>query len=247
MSKYGWTIATVVAVGILATQSPGEAMWTFGLGVGASYFSFNPNLPAGLVEHETHPDDQVFLTGSAGETDLDPVKVTLLNVHATVARDKGPGGSVQWVGDLVLHLPLSEEGREEVQNANDHRPPEEGAYIYTEVEDIDPAVEIGFGASYHGHFSERVEYTLRPMVYLGYWSMTFDSGWTRFNEDQTAIQSGAKGPSVSPQLHLSAGLKTLQAGLTLGYRYMHLGYDAADLGSEGAHGWDIGAVVTKDF
>jgi hypothetical protein len=189
----------------------------------------------------------VFLTGDAGATDLDSVSVTLLSVHIMAARDRNEAQTMRWELDLALRLPLSEEGRRQSQNRNDFRPPEQGSYIYTEVEGVDPAVEFGVGASYLVRMTEEFELAIKPMVYLGYWSMSFDSGWNRFGADQTALTSDAKGFSISPQVQVTGGLKTLKGGITLGYRYMNLGYSGAGLDAGGAYGWDIGAVVTKDF
>ena len=52
---------------------------------------------------------------------------------------------------------------------------------------------------------------------------------------------------MSPQLEVAAGLATFKVGLNVGYRYMHLDYDAPSLDAEGAHGWEIGAAVRKEF
>ena len=208
---------------------------------GASEFRLDPNLPRGLRVHENHPDDRSFLSGNAGSTDLEEVTLTLLNTSIELDLDLGESGGSELRLVYNLKVPLTEEGRREKQQENDPRPPREGSFIFTQVERMEPAHEIGAGFGQTA--GERVQVWLSPMLFLGYWQISFSRGWDRFGSDETTLTGDARGFSLFPEIELGLGTTRLRGSVTVGYRSLDLEYEPRSLGNARADGWELGVAL----
>ncbi|MCW5212284.1 hypothetical protein VU04_05180 [Desulfobulbus sp. TB] len=215
------------------------------LRAGVSYFQFDPNLPRDLTIHQTHPDDQSFLFGSAGETKLNEVDSIFLDFSAE--RTWSISDKWSWSLCYLLKIPMDEEGREGVQNENDFRPSTEGSFIYSQVNNIDPAHEFGVNFSYRWFSENEINFEFRPGFFLGYWKMDFEKGWDRFGVDETSLSSGADGFSFSPKIAFAVGTPDIKLDISGGYRVINLEYDTDIFGSSEADGWEIGLGVVYRF
>lgn len=225
---------------------PAGSLSGWEMGGGVSYFSFDPSLPRDLVNHETHPDDLVFLTGSAGTTDLKTVNVTMANLSLQRAIGTKRRG-MRYLVRYTFKYPASREGKLEAQNENDFRPATEGSFVYTKIDGMNPAHELGAGVSFERLSRSGLRYSLQPMIMVGYWKMKFEKGWDRFGKDETAFVAEGKGFSLSPQIALEVGTKRLRLSTFAGYRIMNLDYETDALGSETAKGWEAGVAFVLNM
>ncbi len=151
----------------------GDPAWYIDAGI--SYFMMDPNLHRDLTTHSTHPDDQSFMSGSPGNTELDDVDITFLNLEVGYAR---PITTVQvdyrWeLGfSYVLKIPFSESGPEDKQNENDTRPATEGSFIYTALSEVALQHEVGLNVTYWQALGgNKFRFSITPGIYLGYWKI----------------------------------------------------------------------------
>lgn len=252
MRKWMLCALALVAAGWSATAfgaepPPGPPGWLFNVEV--SYLNLDPNLPRDLVMHNTHPDDRAFMSGSPGDTMLDKVEVTFLDLSLErtwgIAKQSDHGW--EWGIGYTLKVPIDEKGRVEKQNENDPRPPTEGSFIYTEMAEINPAHEVGVSLRYWWAGSRRLISAITPHLAVGYWQMAFEKGWDRFGRDEAELRSDAKGFGFAPGLNLSTGTKELRLTLHGAYRFIDLEYDTDALGNEVAQGWEVGAGIGWHF
>ena len=249
-SRHIWGLA-IAATLVTGSADAGNRDAGWEVDAGISHVQLQPDLPRDLRIHTTHPDDQVFLSGSAGETDLDEVDITFLNLSLghTWAIE---GDRVQvnrgwkWGVSYVLKVPLEEDGREDIQNVNDFRPATEGSFIYTGITDVDVQHEIGVHISYWRDTGS-LRYAVTPGIFVGYWKMSFEKGWDRFGRDEPELSSEAKGISISPQIQASLGTPDMKVGIFLAYRAVDLEYDTTELGSSVAQAMEIGASFGWSF
>ena len=193
-SRYAVIIAifVLVCIGSLVRAEEGGPGWRADAGV--SYLWLDPNLPRDLTIHTTHVDDQTFMTGSPGETDLSEVSITFLNLSLGYVWpiDEQIKHGWNWGIAYVLKIPVSEDGREEIQNENDTRPSTSGSYIYTKINEVEPQHEIAVDLSYW-RSTGKIRYALTPRLTIGYWQLSFEKGWNRFGCDEIEHSSDAKG------------------------------------------------------
>ena len=252
MSKKRWLSTGVLFLSVFAVPhakaNEGEQRWYVDAGV--SYFSMDPDLPRDLVTHSTHADDRSFMSGSPGDTKLDEVDMTFLNLEVghtwpiTTQLDY----RWEWGVSYVLKVPLSDDGRNEKQNENDTRPASEGSFIYTKLSDVSCQHEVGLKATYWQSIgSDKFRFSITPGLYLGYWQMVFDRGWNRFGHDQTEWKSDADGFSISPQIAFTIDTSNLNFTVFTGYRAISLDYDYDSMDSSGATGVELGASVGWKF
>lgn len=151
--------------------------------IGYEYWNFGDNFKH---EHKTHPDDQSFLIGDAGATNLRRAHFLKLGSRSYIGE--GVEGLLDssdsnenplrfyWGDSLLLGY-----GRDEHKNRNDPRPTGHHSAIYTKVFPIAPQIEAG------------TEYSLTERLKAGVGisgTMFFvKSGWDRFDEDQTTEHS----------------------------------------------------------
>lgn len=222
----------------------GSEGWYSQLGI--SYFQMDPSLPRDLAMHTTHIDDQPFMTGSPGKTELPKVDIRFLNasVGYTWPISSEVEYSWDWSLSYVLKIPMSSMGRTEKQNENDVRPANQGSYIYTKLKDVELQHEIGASITYRWDGNE-FQVAVTPGIYAGIWKMSFDKGWNRFGQDQSEQFSAAQGYSISPQLELAIGSEDVQFVIFAAYRVIDLKYDTAVLGSSTAQGQEMGISYKK--
>ncbi len=221
-----------------------ESYWNFS--IGGSYICIDPNLPRDLVNHQVHPDDvNIPIPEPGGTTALDKVETVMLNLGIEYIMPRSRNFS--WLVGYTIKIPGSTDGREEKQCPNDPRPPEQGSFVYTEIESMQPAHEIHGGVSYKVSSDKSTTVTISPRLALGYWEMQFEKGWDRFGADEISLKSDAKGFSFSPQIVLSAGSDFMNGSLLIAYRYMSLDYDYSELGSEVAQSWEAGLNIAFSF
>lgn len=229
-----------------ARADEGEPRWHVDAQV--SLFQLDPRLPRDLIMHSTHVEDQLFMTGSPGTTDLNKVDITFLDLSVGYLWPIKSQVSYGWDWGVsyVLKIPFSHEGREEIQNANDVRPPTEGSFIYTTITNVEMQHEAGACLTYWWA-TGGLHYAITPSVYFGYWQMSFEKGWDRFGLDQAEQSSDASGISISPQIEVSIGTSNLKLSLSAAYRAINLEYDTAVLGSSVAQGFEVGGSVGWKF
>ena len=240
------SVATRPTVVGAALESPIYGRWN--LDGGLSYFSFDPDLPRDLTNHETHPDDKPFLKGAAGSTPLTDVNASFFDVGLSRSFPVTESGMTAVLLKYTLKIPLQEDGREEMQNENDFRPPENGSFIYSKIVDISLAHEVGVGLGFGSMPMNNGEGTgnyweLLPSVNLGYWEMEYEKGWNRFGRDQASIRTAASGFSLSPRLQITFGGPRIFVSAGVAYRAMRLEYDVDILDESAPSGWEASAAI----
>jgi hypothetical protein len=229
-----------------AQADEGEPGWFINAGI--SYIQLDPNLPRDLINHTTHPDDQSFMSGSPGSTDLKKVDITFLNLsfgYSWPLETQIKYGK-DWGIFYTVKIPVEKNGTEEKQNQNDPRPPTEGSFIYTEITEVNVQHEVGTNFMFWWEING-LRYTITPRLNIGYWQMSFEKGWNRFGRHQAEQYSDAKGISISPQLEASIGTYKFKLGIFAAYRAINLEYNTAVLGNSMAQGLEIGASVGWRF
>jgi len=252
MSRTKWLSGGVLCLSVLAahTAQAGAGDPTWYADAGVSYFSMDPDLPRDLVTHSTHPDDRSFMSGSPGNTKLDEVDMTFLNIEVGHNWPIQTRAEYRWEWGLsyVLKVPVSEDGREEKKNENDTRPATESSFIYTELSDVSCQHEVGIKATYWQAFGgNKLYFSITPGLYLGYWQMAFAKGWDRFGRDQAEAESDASGFSISPQIAFTIDTSNLNFTVFTGYRAISLDYDYDSMDSSSATGVEFGASVGWKF
>ncbi|HBA85926.1 MAG TPA: hypothetical protein DCZ95_17725 [Verrucomicrobia bacterium] len=224
----------------------GDPGWR--MDAGMSYLQLDPHLPRDLTLHTTHLDDRPFMSGSPGQTDLCKVDVSFLNLlfGYTWPLESQPQYGWSWGVAYVLKVPIKEDGREEIQNENDIRPSTQGSFIYTKVSSVKPQHEVGINLNAWRTLGG-LRYMLTPRIYVGYWQLSFEKGWTRFGSDEMEQSSDAKGFGISPQIEGSVGTSAFKLGVFAAYRAMDLEYDTSVLGSSVAQGLEIGGAIGWQF
>ncbi len=222
--------------------------WYFNLGF--SRFNFDPDLPASFENHETHPTDTVRFQGlDAGTTDLSSVDISFLDIAIIYSR---PMQSLPIIkhAELVLKIPSNSSGRTVKQNENDTSKPEEAAFLFSEIDDLSPAIEIGAGFTYLPIETQHWSVGLRPQISLGYWNMDFSKGWLRNGNDETALSTAASGFSIAPKISfVIAGRALNKFNLVAHYtnRSINLDFDNNTVSSTTANGWETGITVSYRF
>lgn len=252
MSRKKWLSAGALCLSVFAAHSAqateGNPTWYVDAGV--SYFSMDPDLPQDLTTHSTHPNDRSFMSGSPGNTKLDEVNMTFLNIEVghNWPNPGEIGENVSWGISYVLKVPVSEDGREEKKNENDTRPAAESSFIYTELSDVSCQHEIGIKATWWQVVNKTdFKYSITPGLYLGYWQMAFAKGWDRNGRDQVEAESDASGFSISPQIAFTIDTSNLNFTVFTGYRAISLDYDYDSMDSSSATGVEFGASVGWKF
>lgn len=235
-----------LADGLMGPPPPPPGLWHLTFSGGYSFLKLNPNLPRELTAHDqNHPQDinnPPLLKGFAGSTPLDRVMSNLVEFEGGVTRrDEDSAAGLLLEG--VVKVPLTSNGRFEIQQVNDTRDPSIGSFIYTKLQHVAPA------------FGGRIGVSLRPVSWRGRqltvfgdivaWNMTFEKGWSRFAADQQEVIAQATGVEVSPKARLSFERKGYALHLTGGATLIHFGYDTTPaVPSHWGTGVSIGGGVT---
>jgi hypothetical protein len=213
--------------------------WVFG--VTYERIRIDPNLPRDLRVHDNHPEDAAFLTGSAGETDLDSIEINAIGLEAGVAYRLGYR-SLALIGAYVPKIAVTSSGRLEMQQANDQRAAAIGSYVYSQLDgsSVAHAVRTGLGAAFRLSDSRDRWLEIQGLVDVGRWDMTFEKGWTRFGRDQAALSSEATGVEISPRLRVSmfAGVWAIQGYVA--YTQIQFSHQAAHLEHHVGTGLSLG-------
>lgn len=227
------------------SQTPvDEVPWNqFSGRIGLSYYSFNPRLPRDLVIQETHPADTSFLFGDAGSTELQKINLTTLDLSVELSREAHFSTHFRYVFNYTLKIPVSKTGRDERQHLNDPRPPTSGSFEYTQINHANLAHELGIGMEFWRSTSGALRLAIGGTISVGYWSMEFEKGWTRFGADETALKARGRGISIFPHTGISLGGEQTRTALTIGYRYINFDYDSVHLNGDVASGWALGALL----
>jgi len=167
------------------------------LDVGYQYLSFK----GVSYEHDTHPDDTSFLSGSAGETEIDEGQALKAAARLKVGN---PAGIEAYGGLGFLLL----DARDESRNENETRPSGSESRIYSEVYPFSPLIEAGvrryldLGADLKGYGGLAAQYN-------AFW---VEHGWNRFGEDEDAkdetVHSVAFGPELGLQINSATCLSS---------------------------------------
>jgi hypothetical protein len=162
--------------------------WTLGLFVGYEYRSFDTV----VYEHETHPQDASFLTGSPGSTEIDDGHFLAMGLRGEIRSLFGV--PLEIFADVGF---LASGTRDEHQNDNDPRPPENGSFVYSK---LDPCgAEVAVGAQYR-LFGNRL-----GIGGEGNWAwIPVEHGWDRFGEDEKADSEALSLFSAGPKLSYRA-------------------------------------------
>jgi hypothetical protein len=224
------------------------ARTTMNLGAGFARNVFNPNLPRDLVNHQNHPDDAVFLTGSPGTTVLEEIHVNTVQIQVGVIHPLGYS-NMGFLANYVAEVPISFDGRVEQQQANDPRPPGNGSFIYTMLADVGIGHLFSTGLSFATRISEGENIWLETqgLLVVGRSTMTFEKGWSRFGQDQAAISSEASGLELSPKLTIAIRNARVGADLGLAYRQIRFSHDAETLEDHTARGLSLSFGARVSF
>lgn len=220
MTLIVWTFLTLLVPTAASAQSIGPfypQKLNLLLGIGYSRARTDPKLPRDLKNHDNHPDDAIFLTGSPGTTDLRNADINAVELEVGLAYRLG-FRNFAVIAMYVPKIPISSSGRLEIQQINDPRPPAMGSFIYSQFGDVGVGHAARTGLAFAVRLSEGSDWWLETqgLVDLGRWDMTFQKGWSRFGRDQPAIVSEATGFEISPQVRvaLATGAWSLYAAGT---------------------------------
>ena len=165
-------------IGSLATLAEARG----GLSLELQYWTFDESF-----DHDTHPDDQSFLQGRAGETSLgNPLAVALQYTYIVTEKKDGLYASLN--GGVLL-IGNAEEKR---KNDNDSRSLGSHSEIYSRIEPtIGPLVGFDLGWKFSGKF------------YVGAsldasW-ISIEHGWNRYGEYQSEKDEWKAYVSAGPE------------------------------------------------
>ena len=155
--------------------------------------------------HDTHPDDPFLsnanVSGSAGTTD---VNGRLGYISIGVGYTNNFSKSYSYNFDLGF---LFGNKRDIQKNVNDTRPPDNAAFIYSE---INWGIYSAFDVYYHVEkFYAGVE------VQLG--GVFVESGWDRFNSDQSVQNKLTLVPTIGPKIGFYFIEASVQFGKNVDY------------------------------
>ena len=136
------------------------------LEVGYEYWNFSSI----GYEHETHPDDKSFLTGSPGSTEIKHGH--FLKISNRIYLNES---SPRFYGELAL---LAGYGEDRHKNDNDPRPIGNHSAVYSKIFPVAP--QIGLGAEYQIVEGFDVGAEVTATVFF------VENGWDRWGEDESA-------------------------------------------------------------
>jgi hypothetical protein len=189
-SRRGLVAIAALAGAALATPALGQQPES-GLTLAAGYRSVD--VGEQKFVHDTHHDDWFLpaagVPGAAGKTEVGG----LLHFGTLgVGYDMRLGRS--WSAGFEIGALLGGE-RDEHQNDNDHRPPAQGAFVYSEAR---VGIFAAAGLSYHlKRWSLGAEATLAGVF--------VDHGWDRFDSDESEAMDFVLAPSCGPKLGYAMG------------------------------------------
>ncbi len=149
----------------------------------------------GSFTHDTHPDDRGFMKngntpGSAGETEIDFVNMGTLGI---LYQHKINSFDIRFeIGGVLAN------GRKLMQNLNDTRPPENGAFVYSEVSG-------GFygliGLSYNFESVKGLSIGADAQIM----SLGIEHGYNRYGKDEKVESKNLSLATIAPKVEFDFG------------------------------------------
>lgn len=165
-----------------------EGEWKIGLYGQVGY----KNIDGIAYEHETHPDDAIFMTGSPGSTSVD--NAFLLALGLRVKRTNTFGLPLEFTADAGGLLSLAKDRH---QNNNDSRPKSQGSFVYSKVSPFGMETRIG-----------TLFYPFQdiPLGFGGEATLSVfrtEHGWDRFGKDEKAQSKWHYAFTAGPKVGLN--------------------------------------------
>lgn len=172
-------------------------------------------------QHETHPGDRGFLTGPAGETEVDDAHAAKFSVRLKTDIAGEDENALDVYGGLGTLLVFE---RDEKKNENDPRPTGHHSGIYSQIFPVAPLIEggvrkwfpVGKDSGYLGVSSQYNFYFV-------------EHGWDRFDEDEADEREVFHSFNLGP----SAGIKLGENLVLRAEWFFTLSGDGNQIGSLG--------------